>query len=794
MKPVSDPSVLSALNSAPPIGAAATPQAVRDPSTLAQLDYGIDLSAPDEDVRKKIASLPETEKSKAHDVWADYRVTKLRNAGFDQHPDAAVGIPLIGGFLDEATAGVQGGLNVVSGGRVGMPYDEALAFERARQRQATAADPAEATIGQLGAGLVAGGPIFSRITPAATLAGRVVQGAAVGGGVGAVEGFARGEGGFADRAENAGNSAEGGAILGLALPVAGAGATRAIGKTADLINPTLTRLRAGPDEAADEILARRIAQEGSTPAQKRLDLQKGQAVDSRLNTNSNATLPETLADTSDAMQRLTGSLYRTGGEAGNFVKQELQTRQRGPENPFAPQEANAAPSGQQARVMDATERALLVRSADTARRTDTQIMAQQARDGRRLYQEARDSSEPFNLQPVVDGVALKAQEYPPPFAQKLQQAVDLFTRPVKAGGAAREDAMVQNIQRMMEDQDLKAARMAPGPKLDQLHEDYSVKIRRALEDLDTVRAQNRIYAAQRAPVDNVARVDAGKKALDDMIDQAQRAGEGNLVRELSDVKDQVLNAVHRPDKAGNPTINKTYAQARQTWGSAAENRNAIELGRSALRDGSEIGVENFRDLSQGQQQLFRLGFMESLRNRIASNKPGNDITQLFQQNRVQELMGEIIPRSRGSNAVFANRPERFGNLLNREQRMVQTRNAVLGNSATAQRIQDDMGFAGDALAGMWNRFRQSPTLSNMAFEAIGTGIQKIFGYRQDVALALARRLLEQDPTVRNQILRRLQSRGGPGRLQQLADHIDRSSIALTSSSAPALSAPSDDNR
>jgi hypothetical protein len=545
--------------------------------------------------------------------------------------------------------------------------------------------------------------------------------------VGAEEGFARGEGDFSNRLNSAEAGATGGATIGGLLPVGGALATRAIGAAADALNPTLTRFRHGPEEAADEILARRIEREGSTPAQKRLDLQRGQAVDARLNANSTATLPETLADTSDAMQRLTGSLYRQGGEAGNFIRDALESRQRGPVNPFGPRQPNAAPEGQSARVMDATERALLARSSNTARQTERQIAEEQARRGRQLYEQARQNSEPFDLQPVLDGMALRAQDYGGEFRGALNRAISLF----------------------------------------------------------------RNEFPQRRAVDNISRFDASKQQLDDMIEGAQRQGQGNLVRELTRFKNDLLDAVHRVDANGNPTANLVYREARQTWGTAAENREAIELGRSALRDGSEIGVENYRELTPGQQQLFRLGFIESLRNALSQKRPGNDITLLFQQARVRELMNEIIPRPNGRNAVFANRAERFGNLLNREQRMVQTRNTVLGNSATAQRMQDDTAFAGDALAGMWDRFRQSPSLFNIGIEAIGTGIQKIFGYRQDVALALAHRLLEQDPTTRNQILRRLQARGGPGRLQQLVNHIDRSSLALTGTTAPEIAGPTE---
>jgi hypothetical protein len=61
---------------------------------------------------------------------------------------------------------------------------------------------------------------------------------------------------------------------------------------------------------------------------------------------------------------------------------------------------------------------------------------------------------------------------------------------------------------------------------------------------------------------------------------------------------------------------------------------------------------------------------------------------------------------------------------------------------------------------------------------VGAGIQRIFSYKQDVALALARRLLEANPEARNQILRRLSRRGGPDRFSRFADEVDRAGNAL----------------
>lgn len=680
-------------------------------------EAGIDYEADVPTVRGAIDKLPETRKDRALNIWADKRIAKERQqqGSLAPLPNAVEGIPFVGNMLDEATALVKSGLHQVVP-QIGAPYAEELALQRARSRAADAASPALATTSKLATGIATGGPLFSRIAPAATLAGRIGQGATIGAGAGAAEGFLGGEGGFSERADNATLGALWGAGLGTAIPVAGSAITRGYGAARDAISPTITRMRYGPEEAADEILAQRIAREGSSPASKRLDLQRGQAQAARMDSNSTATLPETIADTSDDMRRLTGSLYRQGGEAGNFIDDTLTTRQRGPANMFAG-DPDGPPQGQMARIMDSTERALLVRSSNSARRTEQQIMAEQAADGRRLYNQAYQNSENFDLKPAIDAMGLIIQQYPGPFAARLARARNLF---LKSGSAPNNPLWVDNIRRF----------------------------------------------------------DAAKKSLDDMIEKAQRGGENNLARELTGFKDALLRQVHAIDDTGAATRNVAYQEARQTWGSAAENREAIDLGRQALRENSDVSVEQFRDLTPGQQRLFRIGFLDSLDNALATKRPGNDVTQLFQQQRVRELMGEIIPTPRGRNAVFANRPERYGDLMRREGRMVQTNAEVLGNSKTAQRGQDDLNYVGNTLSTMWNRFRQSPSLTNIGIEAIGAGIQRIFAYKQDVALALARRLLEANPEARNQILRRLARRGGPDRFGRFAEEVDRAGNSL----------------
>ena len=413
-----------------------------------------------------------------------------------------------------------------------------------------------------------------------------------------------------------------------------------------------------------------------------------------------------IADVSDDMRRLTGSVYRVGGEAGETVKTALDRRQRGPENPYAARpQGGTEPAGQMDDVLDAFDRTMGIRTKGSARSTEQQMLATQKAVGERLYTQAKAGSEDFDLQPALDAMALKAQQYPGPFAAKLGRALNLFTYPTNNG---------------------------------------------------------------RWPVDNIARFDASKKALDDMIERA----EGNLKRELVDFKKSLLGRVHDYDEAGNATRNVKYQQARDTWGTAAENREAIDLGRKALRENSEVSVEQFRDLTPAQQKLFRLGLREAVKEALGTRRPGQDVTLLFQQRRVQELMQEAIPKSKGAKAEFSNRPERFGEYMGRQGRMIETRDEVLGNSKTAQRAGDDLQVAGSMLGQMVNRWRSSPSLANMAIEAVAEGWKRLFGFRDDVALALAKRLTVSDPTERARVLAAVQARMGKDRFGQLADYLD----------------------
>lgn len=123
------------------------------------------------------------------------------------------------GYADEIGAGLQGAANFVTGGRVGKPYDKALAYEREYDRQVEESQGMAAPALKIAGGLAVGAAmpvtnVFTRgiANPGlARTAGNAATNAAA---YGAVAGFGDGTGGLENRVENATKSAALAAPLG----------------------------------------------------------------------------------------------------------------------------------------------------------------------------------------------------------------------------------------------------------------------------------------------------------------------------------------------------------------------------------------------------------------------------------------------------------------------------------------------------------------------------------------------------------------------------------------------------
>ena len=196
---VTDPALLAQLN-------AGSSSKVSDPATLAKLDYDVDVTGPEDQVRSSIAALPAEKQQGALKHWADHYVSKERAAStLPNIPQPAASLP----FFKEAASAANAGIHMASGGKLGRPYSEGLALERARAEAQHKATPITSTVTDLAAGFalpIPGGA-------AASAPGRVAQGAGYGAGYGALYGASEGNG-LADRFESAMRGAAVGAPLG----------------------------------------------------------------------------------------------------------------------------------------------------------------------------------------------------------------------------------------------------------------------------------------------------------------------------------------------------------------------------------------------------------------------------------------------------------------------------------------------------------------------------------------------------------------------------------------------------
>jgi len=290
------------------------------------------------EVRAAIARLPERERSAALRQWGDQYVAKERagdrsmlERGTDYLRDMATGTA-VGSWLNEGNAALASGVHRISGGRAGAPYDEAMAYQEARDR---AIDKDATKVGRLsipftGIGVdvntsdlrkVAGGVASAPVAPlahvfrGATMLPQVANATLTGMGYGALYGAGQGEG--TDRLWEAGKGmAIGGAIAPAAVPIAH-GVSAGVTSLANRMTPRPAALQQYERGAVDRV-ARAVTDDELAP-------QYAQQVA--------ALGPEgMLADMGPNLQAQTSAIANTPGAGMTRVTRALQDRRDGAAN------------------------------------------------------------------------------------------------------------------------------------------------------------------------------------------------------------------------------------------------------------------------------------------------------------------------------------------------------------------------------------------------------------------------------------------------------------------------------
>jgi hypothetical protein len=295
-----------------------------------------------------------------------------------------------------------------------------------------------------------------------------------------------------------------------------------------------------------------------------------------------------------------------------------------------------------------------------------------------------------------------------------------------------------------------------------------------------------MFTTKNGVVSNLERFDKSKQFADGEIEKFFESpiGRNRYVGGiLNEFKNDMLKAVDAVNVGG---LGQKYAAARAAFGSRMEAREALQAGRDVFKADADAGVDAFRAMTTpGQQKLFRLGMLSGYEKAAAAMKRGADKTQIFDNPRIQELLSEVIPRTETATgkakagAVFADRPERFGRYIGNEKRMIETRDQVLGNSKTAQRLKDDEAFNDmNALNSAIDKFKQSGSVLNVAVKAFESLLNKLFGMRADTAASLSRKLFTASPLEREQLLAAVAQRMGPDRFSQFSRLMQQYQAAL----------------
>jgi hypothetical protein len=661
------------------------------------------------------------------------------------------------GWGDEVTAKLRSIAN-------GESYERALADERSKVKSFRKENPKAALAAELGGGFLTPGLGLAAgaIKPAASFLGRAVQGAGIGAAVGSVAGAGAAEG---DRLEGAKSGAAFGAMIGPAAPIVGSLVGGAVNKLTDVAGPTLARLGArvsGSDppaaRAADFIMKRDMKAAGDTPAalrQRFADADRARTFHGGVDAAnaSEAASPLMLADVSPSLQRLAGSAARASPEAGARAEAVIGARQTGVKppnakaagmadeagltsiNPLAPRPVGSTlddPAGQHERIRTGLQRAYTL--ADKEHHGF-------AENAYRTEQEMLKALKANADKLYGDFRAAQAGHDVRP---DIKPAIDKWT-------AALTDSQVTE----------------------------GSLIRRALRQFTT---------DGKEWVKSADAVDKGKRGVDGLIARAKQAGDANAVRILKDVQADFINAV---DNIKANDIGTKWQAARGFFSHEKDRQEAIEWGRNALKSESNATADQFAAFNADQQKLARLGILEGLERASADKKRAADLTGLFDTARVQNLLRETVPRAKGS-GPYSVQPERFGDYIANEKAMVGTRDKVLGNSATAGRLADDERLTRQTLSQMFDRFKQGNLgVVPMALEAVSVGLTKIFGFREDVAQELGRRLFTAKPAERDRILARLEAQWGSDKIGAFTRFLNQAStagaVALPATGARAIS-------
>jgi len=201
-------------------------------------------------------------------------------------------------------------------------------------------------------------------------------------------------------------------------------------------------------------------------------------------------------------------------------------------------------------------------------------------------------------------------------------------------------------------------------------------------------------------------IDATKQELDDQIAAALRAGENNKARDLTRLKNTMI------DEA-DAQIPK-YAEARATFAGERALESAAEQGELFLKANRRQVIDTVNKMTPAEMNMYRLGARQAIMDKIdVTNISADLMKRMFGRNGDVVKLRAVFP----DEAQFQN----FMRAMKREAEFMLTRRTALENSTTVQQAQDIGGFRqtlGRVTALFGNPAQASAEMANI-FDGLG---------------------------------------------------------------------------
>lgn len=182
-------------------------------------------------------------------------------------------------------------------------------------------------------------------------------------------------------------------------------------------------------------------------------------------------------------------------------------------------------------------------------------------------------------------------------------------------------------------------------------------------------------------VPNMRLLASAKEGLDSLLDAPGMRDEltGRLTKEGVSV-DKVRRALLNELKESNPA----YAKALDSWAGHSQSMRAVQYGNKAFSYAPEDIAEEVASMSKAEREFAKVGIADKIREKIMKTGIGGDEAAAIMKN--DWTKAQMRPFF-GSDKDF----EKYVKSVTDERTMFNTKKALVGNSATAERVAEDEG-------------------------------------------------------------------------------------------------------